>query len=394
MSETQQPESAQHAASRTGWKWGLGIWVVLLLLAAIQIVQGDGSLPTTEEIRRGNGDKPDQFRDEPILGFAINAHHISEMDLYLEAVDEIRAMGTNALTVVTPMFQKTVTSSDIRYLPDRCPTDEQLLAILDRANAHGMKTMLLPIVLIENPGEDDWRGVIQPDDWAAWWGSYRQLLDRFITIANEANVDILGIGSELNTTERQIHRWRELIDHTRAHFDGALTYSANWDHYDHVHFWTDLDFIGISAYFELEEEGEGKSVDELARAWRNEIESLHAQAELYDRPLILSEIGYPTRALATARPWDYVAAEDELADHDAQARGWDAFFRAWSKTIADPDNLLAGFFGYCWDPYHHGQPRDTGYGLRGKPAHDILLTGFEHIRQARRSQAAHSNTSD
>jgi hypothetical protein len=70
----------------------------------------------------------------PLLGVAMNCHHISELDLYLEGVDAIAEMGANAMVLVTPMFQERVDSSEIRFLPQRCPTDEQLVAILKRAD--------------------------------------------------------------------------------------------------------------------------------------------------------------------------------------------------------------------------------------------------------------------
>ena len=100
----------------------------------------------------------------PILGFGINAHHISNLPLYLQSVDAIADLGANTLLLVTPMFQERVDSSEIRINPGRCPTSEQLSAILRRARRRGLQTVLLPIVLIEFPGEKDWRGVLKPAD--------------------------------------------------------------------------------------------------------------------------------------------------------------------------------------------------------------------------------------
>src|SRR5262245_3814728 len=112
----------------------------------------------------------DQAR--PITGFAINAHHIADLSLYLKSVDEVAKIGANALIILTPMFQDKADSDEIRYVPSKCATDEQLVAILNRARENGLHTTLLPIVLIEHPGEKDWRGVIRPGDWKRWWESY------------------------------------------------------------------------------------------------------------------------------------------------------------------------------------------------------------------------------
>ena len=48
--------------------------------------------------------------------------------------------------------------------------------------------------------------------------------------------------------------------------------------------------------------------------------------------------------------------------------------------MAQPDGPVAGFFCYRWDPYHHGQKTDTGYGIEGKPAVAIVRAGFQRIR--------------
>ena len=158
------------------------------------------------------------FPGRPLLGFGLNAHHIGDLPLYLESINRIADVGANALIVVTPMFQRRVDSTDIRYLPGKCPTDEQLLAILARAKQRNLHTTLLPIVLIEKPGEKDWRGVIHPTDWNAWWASYDRFIDRFVNIAVNGDVDILSIGSELNTTEPQIDRWQKIAQRVRSQY--------------------------------------------------------------------------------------------------------------------------------------------------------------------------------
>ena len=45
--------------------------------------------------------------------------------------------------------------------------------------------------------------------------------------------------------------WRNLIKEVRRHFRGRLTYAANFDQYEAVGFWNDLDYVGINAYFRL-----------------------------------------------------------------------------------------------------------------------------------------------
>jgi hypothetical protein len=318
--------------------------------------------------------------ESPLLGFAINAHHIGDLSLYLGSVDAIADLGASGLLLVTPMFQKHADSNEIRYLPDKCPTDEQLLAILRRAERHGLQTTLLPIVLIEEPGPDDWRGLIRPADRAAWWASYDRFIDRYVDIAVAADVDVFSVGSELNSTEANVERWRGIIDRVRGRFDGRVTYTANWDRYDAVPFWPLVDFISISSYFELAPENPDASPERLGRAWRDQQRRLLRFARRYDQPFMLMELGYPSLPWAAAHPWNYVARDGVPADHEAQARCYRAFFEAWVETHARWPELALGFHCYFWDPYHHGEATDTGYGVAGKPAQEIIRDAFTRIR--------------
>ena len=352
------------------------LFLVLLLLSplALAVPQlsgkyasgGPSDIPRTIEATR------------PVLGYAIVAHHIGDLKLYLRSVDAIADLGANALTVVTPFFQKYVDSSEIRHLPAKCPTPDQLEAILKHARSRGLMTTLQPIVLIEKPGEKDWRGVIEPRDWEKWWVSYNQLIDYFLDVANESKVDLFVIGSELNTTEDQLERWEAITSKVRTNFEGQITYSANWDRYNKSDIWPLVDAVSVSSYFELERNTPGAELEKLIAAWKPIRDRLVNFAQEQELPLLLSEVGYPSLPWANAHPWNYVA-EGERADHEMQARCYEAFFAAWGPAFADPSNSATGFFCYHWDPYHHGHSNDTGYGVQGKPALKIIERGFRDI---------------
>jgi hypothetical protein len=322
----------------------------------------------------------------PITGFAINAHHISDLELYLKSVDAVAELGANSVIVLTPMFQAYADSDRIEFVPSKCATDEQLVAILQRARERGLHTTLLPIVLIENPGEKDWRGVIRPGDWDSWWATYDAFIDRFVGVANQADVDLLIVGSELNSTEGMLDRWERVVQRVREGFKGQIAYSANWDRYDKIKFWPMMDVMCVSSYFELKREDPKASEDELVKAWAGERDRLLAFAEKWKKPLVLSEVGYPSVPWASAHPWNYVVAAGAEADHQAQARCWRAFFRAWTQTFAAPETAAAGFYGYAWSPYYHGDAWDTGYGIEGKPAYEIVKRGMANVRDAARDQ--------
>jgi hypothetical protein len=318
----------------------------------------------------------------PVLGVGINAHHISDLPLYLESVDAIAELGANTLLLVTPMFQEKVDSSEVRLDPKLCPTREQLAAILNRAHGLGLQTVLLPIVLIESPGEKDWRGLLRPDDLDAWWASYERFIDYYLDLAIATKVDVFSVGSELNSTEGQLARWRQIIERVRGRFDGRVTYTANWDRYEAVAFWSMVDFISVSSYFELSRDDPDAPVSKLSIAWAAERSRLLRFARGERKRILIMELGYPSLPWAAAHPWDYVAKDDSETDHDAQARCYSAFFAAWSATLIQPGSPALGFNCYYRDPYHRGGDQDTGYGIRGKPAMDLIRQGFNRIRAA------------
>ena len=58
---------------------------------------------------------------------------------------------------------------------------------------------------------------------------------------------------------------------------------------------------------------------------------------------------------------------------------------AWDDLLVeDPDpSRFTGLCFYEWDVYASGGPDDTGYGVRGKPAHELLKEWFARVEAAR-----------
>ncbi len=319
----------------------------------------------------------------PHCGFAISLHHTDHFADYLASVDQIAAMGFDSLAVVTPAFQPHGASDSVRLEtgPGRGPHREQLVRLLRHARARGLDTLLMPVVLFTAPRGNEWRGKIHPGDWDAWWASYRRVLDHFLQVAIDADVTVFSVGSELLSTERQPDRWAALIAHARSRFSGRLTYSTNWDHYHVPTVWGDLDYIGISGYWDITglTDPDAPDPNKLAERWSQIRDRVLEFGRSQNRPVMFTEIGYPSLPWALTDPWNYVNGSDAFADGDRQAMGYSAFLAAWTDLLAAPapvtgapPNPLAGVFFYEWDPYHQGGPADTGYGVRGKPAERIL----------------------
>src|SRR5436853_410740 len=83
--------------------------------------------------------------------------------------------------------------------------------------------------------------------------SIDDILYHYSWIAEKHGVDVFILGSELVSTESNVEEWRKTIDMVRGTFKGLVTYSANWDHYRDVGFWSELDFVSMNCYYKLGE---------------------------------------------------------------------------------------------------------------------------------------------
>jgi len=349
---------------------------------------------------------PDDFEpkappEHKLIGFAMTAYDHPDPQVFFDGIDELHELGFNAFELVVPVFAGNARSRGVQIGvgPGRSVSPIQIVAILQHARSRGMYTTLMPIVVLTQPRGSEWRGVLEPPDWDAWWLSYRQMIDRMIDLGKQAEVDAICVGSELLSTEHQTQRWVDLIAHCRTRFQGHLIYSANWDHYDVPKFWSHLDMVGINGYFDLttplndsaEVENEQAAIEDadphdpdvaqLAKRWKHWRDELLAFARKQQRPLILTEVGYPSTTWALQNPWKNDVQPGDWPDFDAQAKGYAAFLKAWGPLLkspeeedapADGETQFVGVHFFQWDVRRHGSATDTSYGIRGKPALDLL----------------------
>lgn len=107
-----------------------------------------------------------------------------------------------------------------------------------------------------------------------------------------------------------LQHWYSLIKQVRSSFSGQLTYAANFDNYQNIKFWDQLDFIGINAYFKLRQLktdiNREDLFEELAYSWDTIFQNLdqfrHENA--LSQPAIFTELGYVYRENCTVMPWE------------------------------------------------------------------------------------------
>lgn len=287
---------------------------------------------------------------------------------------EIRALGANSISLPVYWSQKDIQATEIHPYRgsgfDPARYDAQIRSVIGEAHELGLRVFLMPIVQLEKMGPSQWRGTLQPADWGRWFASYEAFILHYAHLAADGGVELLSVGSELASTERFRPEWTYLIRQVRAVYQGKLTYSANWDHYQEVTFWNELDFLGLSGYYDLSSEIP-VTYTGLHQAWQALRANLLRWQQAEGNPLIFTEIGYPSQSNAARSPWDYTAKG--YPDAHLQLLCYRAFIETWKETPG-----LAGTYLWIWEA-GKGGPADRGYAWRGKPAQQEIETWYRDL---------------
>jgi hypothetical protein len=351
-------------------------WIILVALivyaGVLSCVMWPTGAPAQGQSTAANGQATTITSREglPLCTIGMQIQRVDWIDKYKQSIDEIAAAGADAVKFVVDTRMEDVRSTHIFLDMRMTPTPDQLAELIKHAKEKKLRVVLMPIVLLDNPRGNDWRGVIKPSEdyggWEEWFNSYRSMLNHFAWIAQGNGVDVFVVGSEFVSAETHTDEWIKTIAEVRKVFKGRLTYSSNWDHYKSVGFWDQLDLIGMNSYWKFGEKGktENPSVDQIVARWKEIQADLLPWVESQNKPLMFLEIGWFSQRNVAYEPWDYT--KDETIDLDLQRKLYEGFFRAW---WGNPH--LGGFSVWEWTP-GNGGGEDKGYTPEGKPAERVL----------------------
>src|SRR6185503_14604060 len=100
-----------------------------------------------------------------------------------------------------------------------------------------------------------------------------------------------------------------------------LIVTVNWDSLDHS-FWADADAIGVSSYHPLSDD-DSPDQDTLNSAMSSIRDDLVALSKKWNRPIHITETGFPSTSGAAHTPW---LVDSSLGvDQDLQKRCFAAF---------------------------------------------------------------------
>lgn len=242
-----------------------------------------------------------------------------------------------------------------------------------KAKAAGIKIMLKPQVYI--PGS--WPGGLDfatEADWKAWEASYEKYILEFVEMAESYQVELFCIGTEFK--QSSINRpdfWRQLIQKIHTQYSGQLTYAANWDEYQTIQFWDELDYIGVDAYFPLVNK-ETPSVAQIVKAWKKPQKELKTVANQFNKPILFTEFGYLSVDGCTYNNWELEGKINSLeVNEQAQADALEALFQVFW-----PEPYWHG--GFLWKWFPNGQGHEgyvhKDYTPQGKLAEKTLKSWY------------------
>lgn len=288
----------------------------------------------------------------------------------------VKAIHANWIAVVPYAFTRPGTAT-VRYHTSGGQwwgeSTEGAAATIRRAHEAGLKVMLKPQVFIPR----GWTGTMDyatPEEWASWEAGYTEYIMAFARVADSTQADLFCIGTEFhNAIMKRTDYWRNLIRQVRSVCHCPLVYSSNWDDWDKVPFWDELDFIGLGGYFPLIE-SKTPSVDSLKIAWKPIHDRLAAFSKEKKRQVIFTEYGYLTVDHCGWRNWELEQGIRERSiNQQAQANCFDALH----ATFQD-ESWWAGGFLWKWFPNgqgHEGYP-ERDYTPQGKQGEQVLKKWF------------------
>lgn len=244
--------------------------------------------------------------------------------------------------------------------------------LIEYAKANKLKVMLKPHVWVRGEG---WTGDYTLDSeekWSQWEADFSKYILSYAGIADSMNVEILCIGTEYRTPAKERPKfWRGLIFDVREVYSGKITYASNWDNYENITWWDEVDYIGIDAYFPLVE-GDNPSVEEIKEGWTPLAKNLSSFSEKWDKPILFTEYGFQSANGAAGKHWEIDQNDFENANEEIQANAYEATFQALEKE----NWYLGGFFWKWHFNLNKDRIRPTTWTPQNKKAEQVIAKWY------------------
>lgn len=295
--------------------------------------------------------------------------------LFNDSLEKAKYNYINYVAINLWVYQNGGTAINIYKHSTMTPEDDALKNVIDLAHSKGMKVLLK--VNVDDVNGVVWRGNFNPTDRNAWFSNYRTIMTQYARLASEKNVEMFSVGCEFKSlsTITYYSNWTNIINGIRDIFSEKLIYSANWDEYENVPFWGELDYIGIDAYFPLDTNNNA-TADDVKNDWynsqvsggyggRNWVSEISNFCFLNGKDVFFTEIGYSSADGAAEEPWEWNLTPINLTLQSNLYRGT---ILAWTNY-----SWFKGLFWWDWKKsIYSGGPSDTFHTPMNKPAETVL----------------------
>jgi len=286
-------------------------------------------------------------------------------------IQDMKSVNTEWIALVPYGFSR-LENPNIRFNLDRQwwgEREEGIRESIRLAHENDMNVMLKPQVYIHN----SWVGYVDfatEEEWVAWENAYSDYIHFYGKLAAEMDVELFCIGTEYKiAVQKRTAFWRRLVREVRAYYPGELIYSSNWDGYDKVPIWDDLDYIGISAYFPLTDQ-KTPTINSLNLKWRPIKAKLERFAKNYEKPIVFTEYGYLSTDKCAWKTWELEKnIRSRPINERAQANAYNSLLKTFWK-----EDWWGGGFLWKWFPAgmgHEGYP-ERDYTPQGKLSEETI----------------------
>lgn len=243
--------------------------------------------------------------------------------------------------------------------------------LINFAKKNGLKVMLKPHVWVMGQG---WTGDYDLDSeekWQKWETDFTKYILTHAQIADSLGVELLCIGTEYRTPAKERPDfWRGLVRKIREVYQGQLTYASNWDNFENIDWWDEVDYIGIDSYFPLAD-GDSPSIAEMKHGWEPIKRNLSKFSEKWDKQILFTEYGFQSVNGGAGKHWE-VDKSEENANMEVQSKAYQATFEMiWEEP------WFAGGFLWKWHLTNKGPQRNrTRFTPQGKPAEEVIAKWY------------------
>ncbi|MGA9639437.1 glycoside hydrolase family 113 [Flavobacterium sp.] len=292
-------------------------------------------------------------------------------EIKAETFQELATTNVNAISLIPYAFVN-MDNASVVYNNKKQWWGESSAGIIQcihLAHNNQMKVMLKPHLWVNHKfftGNLDFTTI---KEWENWEADYESYILQYAQIAQDEKVALFCFGTELqNPIAKRPQFWIQLITKIKKIYTGNLTYAANWDEYDKVPFWNQLDYIGVDAYFPISDK-QNPSVNDLEKGWQKYLPKMEALQKKENKKILFTEFGYRNSNYAAHEPWTENNSE---INNLAQANSYEALFNVFKKQ-----KWYAGGFAWKWyaDDYHKRKVID--YTPQEKPALEVIKRNYQ-----------------